>query len=170
MQFDPILRKGTLFCSLQVCAGHSAIAGVCLFLNSRLLFSNCCDFEVLDFFELLFGLCRKLGLFTDIYRPCPLVMVYARAVFGFLCDAATPTSSGGGVVWQSLAYLQTLSLLMAASTIWAGVVLSIITNQSQGLHLGWAEGQIDAHSGSTSCPTAPARLRQEFYLSIAPDS
>ena len=38
----------------------------------------------------------------------------------------------------------------------AGVVLSIITNQSQGLHPGWAEGQIDAHSGSISCPTAPS--------------
>ena len=45
------------------------LAGVCLFLNSRLLFSICCDFELLDFFEFLFGLCRKLGLFTIMYRP-----------------------------------------------------------------------------------------------------
>ena len=31
LQFGPILRACTLFCSLQICAGHSAIAGVCLF-------------------------------------------------------------------------------------------------------------------------------------------
>ena len=92
----------------------------------HLLFSICCDFELLNFLNFLFGLCRKLGLFPIMYRPYPLVVVYARAVFGFCVMLLLPPRPGGGVVWQSLAYLQTLSLLMAASTIWAGVVLSII--------------------------------------------
>ena len=84
------------------------------------------------------------------YFCCTAMLAYSCA-FGLLFSLLHQ-SVGRGVVWQSLAYLQTLSLLMAASTIWAGVVLSIITNQSQGLHPGWPEGQIDAHSGSISCP------------------
>ena len=38
-----------------------------------------------------------------------------------------------------------------------GLELSIASSsQSQGLHPGWVDGQIEDHSGSISCPTAPS--------------